>query len=55
MYRVGEISPLLQVRLTLQDRPWLLAVVTVLYCFLLATVLGSIVRRRAQLRLQDDF
>jgi cellulose synthase (UDP-forming) len=55
LYRVGEISPLLQVRLTLQDRPWLLAVVTVLYCFLLATVLGSIVRRRAQLRLQDDF
>jgi cellulose synthase (UDP-forming) len=54
LYRVGEISPLMQVTLTLQDRPWLIAVVTVLYCFLLATVLGSILRRRAQLRLQDD-
>jgi cellulose synthase (UDP-forming) len=52
LYRVGETSPLAPVARTLQDLPWLVALVTVLMCFLMAVLVQAWLRRRARTRLQ---
>jgi cellulose synthase (UDP-forming) len=52
LYRVGETSPLAPVARTLQELPWLVAVVTVLMCFLMAVLVQAWLRRRARTRLQ---
>jgi cellulose synthase (UDP-forming) len=53
-YRVGEASTLLRITVVLQERPWLIAVISVVFCFLLATLLQPILARRAHLRLHDE-
>ena len=52
VYRVGEDSPLERLARTLQAFPWLIAVVTVLICFLMAVLVQAWLRRRARTRLQ---
>jgi len=51
-YRVGDISWLMRVTMLFQEFPWLIAIVTVMFCFLLAVLLQAVLRRRARARLQ---
>ena len=39
LYRVGEMSPVLRLTIFLQESPWLIALVSVVLCFLLASLL----------------
>jgi len=50
-YRVGENTPLERLTRTLQQFPWIVAVVATLFCFLMAALLQAHLRRRARQRL----
>jgi len=50
-YRVGENTLLERVTRTLQQFPWIVAVVAALFCFLMAILLQAHLRRRARERL----
>ena len=52
VYTVGESSAFTPVTKILQAFPWLIAMVTVMCCFLMAVLLQARLRRRARLRLQ---
>jgi cellulose synthase (UDP-forming) len=54
LYTVGEASALTPVVRILQAFPWMMAVVTVMCCFLMAVLLQARLRRRARLRLQGS-
>jgi cellulose synthase (UDP-forming) len=51
---VGENTPLLRLTVFLQENPWLIAIATVTFCFLMAALLQSELRQRARLRLEGD-
>ena len=51
-YRVGDISPLMRVTIIFQEFPWLIAIVAVAFCFLMAALMQAKLRRRARERLQ---
>jgi cellulose synthase (UDP-forming) len=51
VYRVGETTWLMRARGLFETFPWLVAVVTVIFCFLMAVLLEAELRRRARLRL----
>lgn len=51
-YRVGEVSPVAPVARTLESFPWLIALTTVLLCFLMAVLAQARLRRHARVRLQ---
>ena len=53
-YRVGDISWPARVTTTFQAYPWLIAVVTVMFCFLIAVLVQAELRRRARLRLASE-
>ena len=53
-YRVGQISLLTRVTTIFQEAPWLIAVVTVIFCFLMAALIQTMLRRHARLRLLGD-
>ena len=53
-YRVGQISLLTRVTTVFQEAPWLIAVVTVIFCFLMAALIQTMLRRHARLRLLGD-
>jgi cellulose synthase (UDP-forming) len=53
-YRVGRISLVMGIETVFQDAPWLVAIVTVIFCFLMAAILHAMLRRRARLRLQAE-
>jgi len=53
-YEVGEISPMTMLEKIFQTFPWLTAVVTVMFCFLIATLAQVWLRRQARMRLQAD-
>jgi cellulose synthase (UDP-forming) len=36
------------------DYPWLIVVTTIVFCFLLAAILRTMLRRRARVRLQGN-
>jgi hypothetical protein len=48
------MSPVLRLTIFLQESPWLIALVSVVLCFLLASLLLPVLRRRAELRLHGD-
>ncbi len=50
----SETTPLLRVTVFLQENPWLIAILTVISCCLIAALLQSTLRRRARLRLEGD-
>ena len=52
VYRVGETSALARVTRILQEFPWLIAVVAVIFCFLMAVLVQAMLRRHARMRLQ---
>jgi len=51
-YRVGEISLLDRVTRFFQEFPWIIAIVTVIFCFLMAALVQAMLRRHARMRLQ---
>jgi len=53
-YTVGEISPFTSLTRNLQEFPWMIAVVTLMYCFLMAVLIQARLRRHARLRLQGS-
>ncbi len=53
-YRAGDISAYTRVTLLLQEFPWLIAIVTVILCFLMAVLIQARLRRQARLRLQGE-
>jgi putative exporter of polyketide antibiotics len=52
MYWVGDLSWITRTQLMLEQFPWLIAMVSVILCFLIAGLLQARLRRRARLRLQ---
>ncbi len=52
-YRVGEISPLDRATRFLQDYPWLIAIVAIIFCFLMSSLVQAMLRRHARNRLQS--
>ena len=53
-YRVGDISRLARAVMFFQEFPWLIVVVAVLFCFLMAALIRANLRRSARARLQGD-
>jgi len=51
VYRVGDISLFTRATMIFQEFPWLIAVVLVILCFLMAVLLHAKLRRQARLRL----
>jgi cellulose synthase (UDP-forming) len=54
VYRVGETTWWMRVMVLFEAFPWLVAVVTVIFCFLIAVLLEAELRRRARMRLQIE-
>jgi cellulose synthase (UDP-forming) len=54
VYRVGSLSPWSQLNMFFQDYQWLMVLSILGFCFLLAVVLRSILRRKARSRLQGN-
>jgi cellulose synthase (UDP-forming) len=52
VYRLGEDSSLDRFSRTLRQFPWLIAVLTVTFCFLMAVLAQAMLRRHARARLQ---
>jgi cellulose synthase (UDP-forming) len=52
VYRVGDISLFARAVIIFQEFPWLIAIVLVILCFLMAVLLHAKLRRQARLRLQ---
>lgn len=52
VYRVGETSPLARMTGVLEEFPWIIAAVTVIFCFLMAALIQAMLRRHARTRLQ---
>jgi len=55
VYRVGDISLLAQLVILGQEFPWLIVIVAVIFCFLIAALVRAMLRRRARLRLQGNY
>jgi cellulose synthase (UDP-forming) len=53
-YRVGQISLLTRLTNIFEEAPWLIALGTVLSCFLMAALIQAMLRRHARMRLQGD-
>ena len=51
-YWVGAISPWMRAMFLLEESPWLIAIVAVIFCFLIAALMQAMLRRRARERLQ---
>jgi cellulose synthase (UDP-forming) len=52
LYRVGQIGIFTRISNAFQDAPWLIALLTVMFCFLMAALIQAMLRRHARLRLQ---
>ncbi len=52
VYRVGSLSLWLHFNLLFSQFPWLVVVVVLLFCFFMASILRSMLRRNARARLQ---
>jgi cellulose synthase (UDP-forming) len=53
-YHVGSLSRWIQLNMLFSDYPWLMVVSTIFFCFLLAVILRTMLRRRARVRLQGN-
>ncbi len=52
VYRVGEIPLVARAEIVLTEFPWLMVLLAAIFCYLMATLLRAMVRRRARARLQ---
>jgi cellulose synthase (UDP-forming) len=53
-YHVGDVSLFARVAMVFQEFPWLITIVLVILCFLMAVLLQAKLRRQARLRLHGD-
>jgi len=53
-YHVGDVSLFARVAMVFQEFPWLITIVLVILCFLMAVLLQAKLRRQARLRLHSD-
>jgi cellulose synthase (UDP-forming) len=53
-YHVGWLSRWIQLNMLFSDYPWLMVVSTIVFCFLMAVILRTMLRRRARARLQGN-
>jgi hypothetical protein len=53
VYRVGQISLPARAEIVLAEFPWMIVLLAVIFCYLMATLLWAMVRRRARARLQS--
>jgi cellulose synthase (UDP-forming) len=54
VYHVGSLSRWLQLKMLFEDYPWLIVIVILGFCLLMAVILRSILRRKARTRLQGN-
>ena len=54
VYRVGSLSLWIQLNMLFSDYQWLMVISTLFFCFLMAVIIRSILRRRARMRLQGN-
>jgi cellulose synthase (UDP-forming) len=54
VYRVGSLSLWIQLNMLFSDYQWLMVISTVLFCFLMAVIIRSTLRRKARIRLQGN-
>ena len=52
-YRVGQIPLLARADIMLAEFPWMIILLAAIFCFLMATLLWAMIRRRARTRLQS--
>ncbi len=52
VYHVGQMPLLLRADIMLAEFPWMIVLLAAIFCFLMATLLWAMVRRRARARLQ---
>jgi len=55
VYHVGTLSWLVHMSLLFAEYPWIVVVITVLVCFLMAVLIRAKLRRHARGRLQGDY
>jgi cellulose synthase (UDP-forming) len=53
-YHVGYLSRWIQLNMFFSSYPWLLVVSTIVFCFLMAIIIRTMLRRRARARLQGN-
>ena len=54
VYNVGSLSAWTYLNIEFSRFPWLMVVAAVVICFLIATLLRAVLRRRARARLQGN-
>jgi cellulose synthase (UDP-forming) len=54
VYRVGDIALFTRMAMIFQEFPWLIAIMLVILCFLMAVLLQAKLRRQARLRLRTN-
>jgi cellulose synthase (UDP-forming) len=52
IYRVGDIPWPMRAAMLLAEFPWMIVLLVAIFCYLMATLLWAMVRRRARMRLQ---
>jgi cellulose synthase (UDP-forming) len=53
VYHVGQISLPARAEIVLAEFPWMIVLLAVIFCYLMANLLWAMVRRRARARLQS--
>lgn len=54
VYHVGSLAPWIYLNMVFSEFPWLMVLATVIFCFLLATIVRAMLRRTARARLQGN-
>jgi cellulose synthase (UDP-forming) len=54
VYHVGSLSPWLQLKMLFEDYQWLTVIAILGFCFLIAVILRSVLRKKARYRLQGN-
>jgi cellulose synthase (UDP-forming) len=54
VYHVGNLSPLIQLKLILSEYPWLVPFGVIIFCILMAALIRAMLRRKARARLQAN-
>ena len=54
VYHVGSLSLWIQLNMLFEDYQWLMVISTLSFCFLMAVIIRSILRKKARSRLQGN-
>jgi cellulose synthase (UDP-forming) len=55
IYHVGSLSWLVWISMLFKQYPWLIAIIAIIFCFLMAAIFRARLRRRARVRLQGNY